>query len=249
MFDGATDEGRYWRMKRVQGVICLGWVVLCLACRSATASRRVEADLNSSSEPVAQVYKVAGVVREIPADLQSLTVRHEAIPGYMPAMTMTLEVRDAESLVGLKAGDSIRFDLHVTADESWIGGIRKLAGELGGEAAKGLGPTNSLFRVGRLRVGEVLPDQPLLSEDGKWITFSEFRGRAIALTFVFTRCPLPSFCPRMSNHFQRARELLMAEKGGPTNWQFLTISFDPEFDSPAVLKQYAGRYRGKNPDR
>ena len=67
--------------------------------------------------------------------------------------------------------------------------------------------------------------------------------------FIFTRCPLPDYCPRMNQHFNRARDLLLQRSGGPTNWQFLSISFDPEFDQPGVLTRYAYSYRGKSADR
>jgi protein SCO1/2 len=71
----------------------------------------------------------------------------------------------------------------------------------------------------------------------------------LAFTFLFTRCPLPDFCPRMSQNFAETRKLLLNTSGGPTNWQFLSISFDPEFDQPAVLSSYANYFREGNPDR
>ena len=78
---------------------------------------------------------------------------------------------------------------------------------------------------------------------------SDFQGRSLAFTFIFTRCPLPTFCPRMNQHFSRARELLLKESGGATNWQFLSLSFDPDFDKPGVLARYAYSYRGPSADR
>jgi protein SCO1/2 len=95
----------------------------------------------------------------------------------------------------------------------------------------------------------LLPDYELIAETGKAIRFSEFHGKAVAFTFIFTRCPLPDYCPRMGNNFAKTRELILATTNAPTNWQFLSISFDPDFDKPAVLSSYANIYRNDNADR
>ena len=94
-----------------------------------------------------------------------------------------------------------------------------------------------------------MPDVELIGEDGKVVRLSSFRGKALAFTFIFTRCPLPDYCPRMSNYFGSARQLLLADKAAPANWQLLSISFDPEHDTPEVLRTYAGGLRAGNPDR
>lgn len=96
---------------------------------------------------------------------------------------------------------------------------------------------------------DLLPDAVLLAENGRPIKLSDFHGRALAITFLFTRCPLPDFCPRLNHQFSRARELLREQVTGPTNWQFLSISFDAEFDRPPVLARYARSYRGADEDR
>src|SRR5688572_26516177 len=107
----------------------------------------------------------------------------------------------------------------------------------------------SILHVAKMKPGDVLPDTDLLAEDGRAITLSDFKGQALAFTFIFTRCPLPDFCPRMNQHFNRARETLLRQSEGPTNWQFLSISFDPGFDKPEVLTRYAYSYRGQNTNR
>jgi protein SCO1/2 len=95
-----------------------------------------------------------------------------------------------------------------------------------------------------LKPGDLLPDGTLMTETGSEIHFSDFRGRALAFTFFFTRCPLPDFCPRMNRNFAETRQLLLSDASAPTNWQFLSISFDPNYDQPDVLSRYAGVYRG-----
>lgn len=201
------------------------------------------------STNVLRSFLARGLVRELPADGQTVVVRHEAIPGFMPKMTMAFNVHDTNQLRGLKPGDAITFNVKATEEDSWIENIRRA----GTNDLAPLPPSDpasaALLNIAQMKPGDVLPDAGLLAEDGRTIKLSEFQGRALAFTFIFTRCPLPDYCPRMNQHFNRARELLLQRAGGPTNWQFLSISFDPEFDKPGVLNRYAYSYRGKNEDR
>lgn len=75
------------------------------------------------------------------------------------------------------------------------------------------------------------------------MSLSDFHGQALAITFIFTRCPIPNYCPRLSRNFQEASRKLLARPNAPTNWHFLSFTFDPDFDTPAVLKAYAQRYQ------
>ena len=201
------------------------------------------------STNVLRSFLARGLVRELPADGQTVVVRHEAIPGFMPKMTMTFNVRDTNQLLGLQVGDAITFNVKATEEESWIENIRR-AGTNDLAPLPASDPASSaLLHVAQMKPGDVLPDAELLAEDGRTMKLSSFRGRALAFTFIFTRCPLPDFCPRMNQHFNRARDLLLQRPGGPTNWQFLSISFDPEFDKPGVLTRYAYSYRGQSTDR
>jgi protein SCO1/2 len=200
------------------------------------------------STNVARAYFARGVIREFPGG-NGLVVTDEEIPDYMPRMTMEFAVRDTNELRGLAVGDNITFVVRATEEESWIERIQR-AGK--GDLPPPLPPGPSaaaLLDIAQLRKGDVLPDAELLAEDGRTIRLSDFQGRALAFTFIFTRCPLPDFCPRMNQHFSRSRELLLQQPGGPTNWQFLSISFDPEFDKPGVLSRYAYSYRGQSADR
>jgi protein SCO1/2 len=189
------------------------------------------------------------VIREVPVGKGSLVVRHEDIPGLMPKMTMEFTVRDTNELRGLRAGDGITFRVMATDEDSWIEGIRPIGANDVASAAPLEPSSASLLKIAQLKPGDLLPDAELLGENGLGLRLSDFGGRAVAFTFIFTRCPLPDFCPRMNQHFSRARELLTQQTDGPTNWQFLSISFDPEFDRPGVLTRYAYSYRGKSADR
>jgi protein SCO1 len=200
------------------------------------------------STNVLRAFIARGVIRELPSAGKTVIVRHEEIPGFMPKMTMEFDVKNPSELRGLNAGDTITFSVRANEEDSWIQDIR-VADTNEVQVARKADPSPAtLLRIAQLKAGEVLPDAQLLAEDGRLIKLSDFEGRALAFTFIFTRCPLPDFCPRMNQHFERAREILV-EGGGPTNWQFLSISFDPEFDKPGVLTRYAFSYRGKSEDR
>jgi protein SCO1/2 len=88
-----------------------------------------------------------------------------------------------------------------------------------------------------------LLDYPFTNELGQPVKLSDFRGQALAITFFFTRCPIPDYCPRLSKNFEEASQKLSALPGGPTNWHFLSVTFDPELDTPPVLKAYGERYQ------
>jgi protein SCO1/2 len=193
-----------------------------------------------------QIFQVRGVVIQVQPGGKELEIRHEAIPDYMPAMTMPFEVRDTNETRGLVAGDSVSFRLHVTDVDGWIDQVRKT----------GSTPTNSPatagFRAVRdvepLQVGDVLPEFRFTNQLGQTISTSQFKGQALGINFLFTRCPFPTFCPRLANNFADVQRKLTQIEQGPTNWHLLTITFDPAFDTPAVLKTYAQGY-GYDPAR
>jgi protein SCO1/2 len=78
---------------------------------------------------------------------------------------------------------------------------------------------------------------------GRPVSLNSFHGQALAITFIYTRCPLPNYCPRLSRNFQEASKKLESLPGAPTNWHFLSISFDSEYDTPEVLKDYGNSYQ------
>ena len=194
-------------------------------------------------------FSTRGVIRELPGGDKAV-IRHEEIPGYMPKMTMELTVRNTNALAGLQVGDEITFKLFANADTHWIESLQRtkaasaLVVEPPSSRQAALTP-----KLRELQPGDLMLDAELLAETGRTVKFADFRGRALAFTFIFTRCPLPDFCPRMGNRFKEARELLLTRPNTPTNWQFLSISFDPDNDLPPVLANYARNYRGANPDR
>ena len=194
----------------------------------------------------ARTYDAHGIVRQIAADRRAVTIQHDAIAGYMPAMTMEFPVRNTNELHGISPSDEITFKLAVRENGDWVEGVRFVAHRI--ESV-----TNGVVMIhvpaAELQPGDVLPDYEFTDEHRGRIHISDFRGRVLAFTFFFTRCPLPDYCPRMNKNFAETRQLLLTTPDAPTNWQFLSISFDPEFDQPAVLSAYANYFREGNSDR
>ncbi len=192
------------------------------------------------SDQTAKPYSARGVVRQIADDRHKVTIQHEEIPGYMSAMTMEFTVKDTNELNGISPSDEITFKLVVGEDDSWIEGIHFVA-----HRVENVTNNTYIFHVpsAELKPGDLLPDCELISEDGSRIRFLDFRGKAVAFTFFFTRCPLPDYCPRMNKNFAETRELMLSTPNAPTNWQLLSVSFDPGFDNPTVLSGYANFYR------
>jgi protein SCO1 len=187
-----------------------------------------------------QSFAAAGVVRELKADGKTVVVAHEAIANYMEAMTMPFKVKEPGELAGLRTDDKIRFCLKVTGTESWIDGITK-TGQIAAELTKPASAPAAEALAAKPR--NPLLDYPFTNELGQAVRLSDFRGQALAITFFFTRCPIPDYCPRLSKNFEEASQKLAAMPGGPTNWHFLSVTFDPEFDTPSVLKAHGGRYQ------
>jgi len=199
-----------------------------------------------TSEPSTRTYAARGVIRQISPDRRTVTIQHEAIPGFMSAMTMDFSVKATNELSRLAPDDEITFQLVVRENDSWVEALRFVAHRIEDV-------TNGVVLIhvptAELKTGDLLPDYELMAETGDKVHVTDFRGRVLAFTFFFTRCPLPDYCPRMSKDFAETRQLLLNTPNTPTNWQFLSISFDPETDQPAVLASYANYFREGNPDR
>jgi protein SCO1/2 len=188
---------------------------------------------NSGTETI-RIFAAKGVVRELKADKQTVVIAHEAISNYMDAMTMPFRAAEPKELVGLRGGDIISFRLAVSKDDSWIEHIEKT-----GQTTL---PPADPERKQPAGNHHPLLDYHFTNELGHAVSLNQFRGQALAITFFFTRCPIPNYCPRLSKNFEEAAEQLNRTPDAPTNWHFLSVSFDTEFDTPAVLKAYGERY-------
>lgn len=201
--------------------------------------------LADSGKPADQTeYSVKGVIQRIESSDRTLVVKHEAIPGYMEAMVMPFEVRNAPEMEGLEIGDEISFTMVVTETDGWIERIQKTGVKVEVQAQ----PTRLVRDVEPLEEGDLMPNYPFTNSLGNRFELSDFAGKAYALTFIFTRCPFPEFCPKMNNNFQKAYNTLSNDTGLSTNWAFVSLSFDPDFDTPRQLADYSARYE-RDPSR
>jgi len=211
------------------------WLLLLLVASAGISAFADDATFHS--------YSARGVVEQIAPDRRQVTIHHQAIPGYMMEMTMDFPVQNTNELNGISPGDKITFTLVVGETNDWIENIRRT-----GRTTEVM--TNTMMQMlgmmPELRPGDLLPDGELLTENDRRIHFSNFRGKAVAFTFFFTRCPLPNYCPLMNRNFAATRDLILSVNNAPTNWELLSISFDPQFDTPQILSEYAGAYRGDN---
>lgn len=226
-------------MKLCFFIFTLGLAGLVVSCDKPKSEAPASSAVASSTQ---QVFQVKGVIIELHPEDKSVRIKHETITNYMDAMTMAFDVRDTNELAGLEAGDSVLFRMTVTDTDGWIDQIQKLA-----TPRKNPLPATNGFRFVRdvdpLNIGDALPDYRFTNQLGQVVNLAQFRGQAIAFTFIFTRCPFPTFCPLVSSNFREAQDALLKMPNAPTNWQLLTISFDPEWDTPERLKNYGAGQR------
>ena len=189
------------------------------------------------AESQTRSFNTRGVVKEVRPT--SLVIDHEAIPDYMDAMTMPFNVKYKSSTAAIKPGDRISFRLVVTESESWIDQIVRL------ETGKAQAVSEPVAVPAPVQAGtnkHPLRTFKFTNELGQAVALDDFKGNALAITFFFTRCPIPDYCPRLSKNFQQAQAQLASMPNAPTNWHLLSITIDPEFDKPAVLRSYGQRY-------
>jgi protein SCO1/2 len=183
-----------------------------------------------------RVYTVRGIVRA-PFQDGTISIQHEEIPGFMPAMTMPFYV-DATEAKQLSAGDRVEFEFHV-GERSRATKFRKVGRVEANPRQSAAREATATPSRKRLREGDPLPAFTLTDQDNRAITDADLRGRNTILTFVFTRCPVPEFCPLIGKKYQALQSALSMRAGLPTSEvQLLSISIDPEHDKPAVLRAY-----------
>ena len=182
-----------------------------------------------------KVFQVRGVVQKpMPGDPAMMIIDHEEIPGYMPRMIMPFKAKEPAEFAKLEPGMVVTFSYHVVADESWVTGVT-----VTGEITLDEGESDAKKLV---KPGDRLPEGIYLDENGKPVKLSDFEGMPVALTFVFSRCPVPEYCPRMMNQFAAVIAALAKEPQAPQTYRLLTISFDHEHDRPGILKAWAAAF-------
>lgn len=202
------------------------WLVLALlvtlpltACRGTTQTQ-------------VRRYHLKGTVVQVDKAQKHLVVNHEEIPGFMGAMTMPYPVVDAQTLEKLSPGDQITADVVVTPNEIHLENVvvvKKSDGKASPAGAQ-LQPSDQNAPV---------PDFALVNQDGKRVRLANYRGKSVLLTFIYTRCPLPDYCPLMTHNFAELEKNIEKSPGFYAKTHLLSISFDSQYDTPKVLRNYA----------
>jgi protein SCO1/2 len=185
-------------------------------------------------------YPIEGKVIAVNKTDRTATINHKDIPGYMPGMTMEFKIKNDADLEIMKAGDQISGTLVVDDISSWVE-ITSIT-----EGGAQLTPTSVV--PGEPKPGDPIPDYQLVNQDGKPIHISQYAGKALALTFVYTRCPQPDQCTLMSNNFAAIDQELQKQPDAYAKTHLLTISFDPDYDSPKVMRSYGASHTGQYSD-
>ena len=181
-------------------------------------------------------YPIKGKVVSVDKRGSTVTIAHEDIPDLMDAMTMPFDLKDRRLLDQLAEGDGIQATLVVAGRQSWLENVVVTRETVD---PSGIGKAETRVEP---KPGDEVPDFQLTDQNGKRIGFHQYRGRVVVLTFIYTRCPLPDYCPLMTDNFAQIGKGLKAGSESKPQIQLLSITLDPEYDTPKVLREYAAQH-------
>jgi protein SCO1/2 len=249
----------------MSGRVGLGVLIACLlqvGCgrvgpaahrTSAAATPTDQTRTSRAGKPTSKDYPLRGVVRSIMAESGRVLIRHEEIPGFMGAMTMPFKPADPAILPALKPGDRVQGTLRVQMEEDAVIDYQLVDLQVTEPAQPAplvldlsKGKVQLRQQPHRLEVGEPVPDFAMTGQDGRTFRLSDLRGKVVVLTFIYTRCPMPDFCPYMDRRFSELAQHLSPFPNRAKDIRLISLSFDPEHDTPAVLREHA-RIRGAVP--
>ena len=222
-------------IRRLLSLIFLA-VVAVSGCHSAQNPGPASSEVSNF-----KVFKLRGKVISTNAGTGEMTVNHEAIPGFMDAMTMPYKLKDPNVLGDLHPGDVITADVLVSPDPNadvLLDHIVVVA-----QAKPDYKPPVEYHVPAP---GDPVPDFALRNQDGRPIHLAQFRGKALLITFIYTRCPLPNFCPLVTRNFAVIDKQLAASPAFYGRTHLVSISFDPDHDTPERLRAYGATYIGSD---
>jgi protein SCO1/2 len=211
----------------ILSILLIGLTVIPSACgprRSANEKR----------------YPIKGKVVAVSPNEHTITIAHEDIVGYMPAMTMPFKIKNEADLQMVKPGDQLTGTLVVDDLASWV--------EIASIIEGGPPLSQNADVPGEPKPGTAVPDFGLVNQDGKRIHLADYRGKTLLITFVYTRCPQPDQCTLMSNNFTAIDKELKQQPDLYDQTHLLTISFDPDYDTPKVMRSYGASHTGRYSD-
>ena len=211
-------------------------LVLLSGCHSSQTAQPA-----GETTPTYKVYHLRGKVVGTNTATSEVTLDHEAIAGFMEAMTMPYKLKDPSILSELHPGDVITADVLVSQGSDADVLLDHIVVVAQGKAD--YKPT-VIYHVPA--PGDAVPDFALRNEDGRAIHLEQFRGKELLVTFIYTRCPLPNFCPLVTRNFAEIEKSLAADPKLFAHTHLLSVSFDPEHDTPERLRAYGAQYIGSD---
>jgi protein SCO1/2 len=187
--------------------------------------------------PEQRTYQLTGQILVVKPETNEVLVKHEDIPGFMPAMTMPYVVNDPALIRERAAGDLITATLVVGSERAHLSAITKTGSAPLPEDARTTIPAAA--GVTLLKPGDPVPGTQLIDQDGVALSLKDFHGSAAAVSFIYTRCPLPQFCPLIDRRFGEVQKIAAADPALAGKIKLLSISFDPKFDRPEMLRAHA----------
>ena len=181
-------------------------------------------------------YDLKGKVVMVEKEKHLVTIEHENVEGLMPAMTMPFTVPNRADLDFLAPEDQVSATLVVDGSQSWLENLFVTRISADSSGASGAPPPTEA------QPGDEVPNFTLVNQDGKQIRLQNYRGKALLLTFIYTRCPLPEYCTLMSNNFAQIDRQLQQDPAVYARTHLLSISIDPQFDTPQVLRSYGAAH-------
>jgi protein SCO1/2 len=209
---------------RAGGVVLIILVALAAACRHNEKR-----------------YELKGKVLMVEREKHLVNVAHEEVKGLMPAMTMPFTVESDSDLDALAPGAALTATLVIDGSHSWLEDL-VIVQQTGAPNLTAPGMTVEA------KEGDQVPNFALRNQDGKQIRFKDYRGKALLLTFIYTRCPLPDYCTLMSNNFAKVDRQLEQDANLYAKTHLLSISIDPDYDTAQVLRSYGAAHTERYQD-
>jgi len=210
------------------------FLLLCLCVLlifSPACNREKSQSQSAAASSSAKRYALKGKVMSVDKNAGMANIDNEPIAGFMDPMVMPYSFKPTAQINQLQAGDSITADVVVDSGQYWLENV-KVTGHSPPPAEK---PASSLHIP---TPGDDVPDFKLVNQSGKHISLHQYRGQTLLLTLIYTRCPFPDFCPRVSHEFSAIDRQVRADPARYGKTHLLSISFDPAHDTPKVLRAY-----------
>lgn len=215
-------------------------IAFLLLCVLLTSCDRTDNVTSSAAGRRTNTYDIEGeVISVVPAQAQ-VVIHHKEIPGFMMEMTMPFSVRDPRLLEGLSPGDKVQGELMVAESAAWLTKL-KVTQKSTTSTAAAARQEASVQPFPALRPADLVPPASFVDQDGTSHTLADYSGKALCLTFIFTRCPMPQFCPAITANFGQLQRHLAGTAGASEKVHLISVSLDPAYDTSAVLREYGKR--------